>query len=324
MKITTLSIFSLAALFATGLSHAQSYPDRPVTWIVPFAAGGPTDGMARMVAAEVSKELKQPIVVENVGGAGGQIGATKASNAKPDGYTFLVGHFGYMAAAPSLYKKMKYDPVKDFDAVFRFPDTPLVLMVSSGSKYKTVNELIDFAKANPGQINFGNAGVGSSSHLVAELFAAKAKIKIMQVSYKGAGPALNDVMGGQLDAIFDQTNTALPQTKGDKIRALALTSSQTMDQFPNVPTISDTIDGMEASTWYGIYAPKGTPREVIDTTYQAYKKVMQNKEFTDKMAQQGIFLLPEENYAPDAFQKFTESEIDKWAGVIKDAGIEPQ
>jgi tripartite-type tricarboxylate transporter receptor subunit TctC len=324
MKTTHLLITSVAALICANPSFAQSYPERPVTWIVPFAAGGPTDGMARMVAAEVSKELKQPIVVENVGGAGGQIGAAKASNAKPDGYTFLVGHFGYMAAAPSLYKTMKYDPIKDFDAVFRFPDTPLVLLVGAGSKYKTVDEMIAFAKANPGKINFGNAGVGSSSHLVAELFAAKAKIKIMQISYKGAGPALNDVMGGQVDAMFDQTNTALPQTKGDKIRALVLTASRTMPQFPNVPTISSTMPGLEASTWYGIYAPKGTPRVMIDTTYKAYQKVMQNKAFTDKMEQQGIFLLPEDDYAPDAFQKFTQSEIGKWADVIKQAGIEPQ
>ena len=324
MKITHVLIPALAALLSAGPSFAQSYPERPVTWIVPFAAGGPTDGMARMVAAEVSKELKQPIVVENVGGAGGQIGAAKAAHAKPDGYTFLVGHFGYMAAAPSLYKKMKFDPVKDFDAVFRFPDTPLVLLVGAGSKYKTVDEMIDFAKANPGKINFGNAGVGSSSHLVAELFAAKAKIKIMQISYKGAGPALNDVMGGQVDAMFDQTNTALPQTKGDKIRALALTSAKPMSQFPNVPTISDSMSGLEASTWYGIYAPKGTPREIIDTTYRAYQKAMHNKAFTDKMEQQGILLLSEKEYGPDAFQKFTESENGKWAEVIKDAGIEPQ
>lgn len=324
MKIKHVFIPALAASLIAGPTFAQSYPERAVTWIVPFAAGGPTDGMARMVAAEVSKQLKQPIVVENVGGAGGQIGAAKAAHAKPDGYTFLVGHFGYMAAAPSLYKKMKFDPVKDFDAVFRFPDTPLVLLVGAGSKYKTVDEMIDFAKANPGKINFGNAGVGSSSHLVAELFAAKAKIKIMQISYKGAGPALNDVMGGQVDAMFDQTNTALPQTKGDKIRALALTSAKPMPQFPNVPTISDSMRGLEASTWYGIYAPKGTPREIIDTTYRAYQKAMQNKAFTDKMEQQGILLLSEKEYGPDAFQKFTQSENGKWAEVIKDAGIEPQ
>ncbi len=324
MKITHALISGLAALLIAAPSFAQSYPERPITWIVPFAAGGPTDGMARMVASEVSKELKQPIVVENVGGAGGQIGAAKASHAKPDGYTFLVGHFGYMAAAPSLYKKMKFDPIKDFDAVFRFPDTPLVLLVGSGSKYKTVDEMIEFAKANPDKINFGNAGIGSSSHLVAELFAAKAKIKIMQISYKGAGPALNDVMGGQVDAMFDQTNTALPQTKGDKIRALALTSSKPMEQFPNVPTISSSMPGLEASTWYGIYAPKGTPREMIDANYQAYQKVMQNKDFTQKMEQQGIMLLSDEDYGPDAFQKFTESENGKWAEVIKDAGIEPQ
>ena len=324
MKSKYLTLSILAGVVGLQTAAAHAYPDRPVTWIVPFAAGGPTDGMARMVAAEVSKQLKQPIVIENVGGAGGLIGATRASKAKPDGYTFLVGHFGYMAAAPSLYRKLNYDPVGDFQAVFRFPDTPLVLLTGTRSKYRTVQELIDFAKANPGVINFGNAGVGSSSHLVAELFAAKTKIKIMQVSYKGAGPALNDVMGGQVDAMFDQTNTALPQTKGDKIQALALTSASPMPQFPNVPTLSGIVPGLDASTWYGIYAPKGTPAEVIDTTYKAYQAAMQDKAFTDKMEQQGIQLLPAQSYAPDAFQAFTRDEIKKWSDVIKEAGIQPQ
>ena len=194
--LKTLSIVGLA--LAAPLSHAQTWPARTVTWIVPFAAGGPTDAMARDIAEKVGKQIGQTVIIENAAGAGGTIGATKAARAQPDGYTFLVGHMGYMGAGPSLYKKLNYDPVKSFEAVFRFPDTPLVLLVGPSSPYKNAADLIAAAKANPGKINFGHAGVGSTSHLIAALFASKAGIEVTQVAYKGAAPAMNDLMGGVL------------------------------------------------------------------------------------------------------------------------------
>lgn len=319
-----IAAMAATALFgvASAAQAAGQYPDRAITWIVPFSAGGPTDTMARNIANKVSEELGQSIVVENVPGAGGTIGATKASRSEPDGYTFLVGHIGYMAAAPSLYQSLRYDPVKDFQAVFRFPDTPLVLLVGAGSPYASIDEFVAFAKANPGRLNFSNAGVGSTSHLVAALFANKAGIKMQPIAYKGAGPALNDLMGGQVDAMFDQTNTALPQTQGGKVRALGLTSSERMAQFPGVPTIGEkAVPGFEVATWYGLYAPKGTPPAVIDTLYAAYREVMQDQAFTGSMAEQGIKLLPHEAYSPKAFQAFTEQEGKRWAPVIKEAGI---
>jgi len=326
MKRLTAALAAMAAISATTLApqaHAQDkYPSRALTWVVPFAAGGPTDAMARNIANQVSQQLGQSIVIENAPGAGGTIGATKVARAEPDGYTFLVGHIGYMAAAPSLYDNLRYDPVKNFDAVFRFPDTPLVLLVGEGSKFKTVDELLAFARANPKALNFSNAGVGSTSHLVAAMFASKAGIEIQPIAYKGAGPALNDLMGGQVDAMFDQTNTALPQVKGGKVRALGLTSTGPMAQFPGVPTMSaSAVPGFEVATWYGLYAPKGVPREVIDTLYNAYKKAMSDKAFTQSMADQGIRLLPDADYAPAAFQAFTAEEGKRWASVIKDAGI---
>ncbi len=181
-RLPRLALALAATTFALA-AHAQGgYPAKPLTWIVPFAAGGPTDAMARDIAQRTSTQLGQQIIIENVPGAGGTIGAAKAARSAPDGYSFLVGHMGYMGAAPSLYKKLAYDPVKDFEAVFRFPDTPLVLLVGKNSPYKTAEELVAFGKQNPGRLNFGNAGVGSTSHLVAALFASRAQMEITQVA----------------------------------------------------------------------------------------------------------------------------------------------
>lgn len=324
MKIVKAICAAAVLLGATQLAQAQTWPAKNLTWIVPFAAGGPTDAMARDIADKVSRQIGQSIIIENAAGAGGTIGAGKAAKASADGYTFLVGHMGYMGAAPALYKKLSYDPVKDFEAVFRFPDTPLVLLVPKNSPFKTVADLIATAKASPKKINFGNAGVGSTSHLIAALFESKAAIDVTSVSYKGAAPAMNDLVGGQVDAMFDQTNTALPQVAGGRLNAIALTSLTAMpQQFPNVPTLGEkALPGFEAATWYGLYAPKGVPKEVVQKLHQAYLKALSDKEWTKRMAAQGIHMLPETQYAPDAFAKHTAAEVEKWRKVVIDAKIQ--
>jgi tripartite-type tricarboxylate transporter receptor subunit TctC len=205
-------------------AQAENYPNKPITWIVPFAAGGPTDSLARLMADRVGRELGQSIIVENTPGAGGTIGAARAAQASPDGYTMLVGHFGYMAAAPSLYTKLRYDPVKDFKGIFRFPDTPMVLLVNAQTPYHSLQDLLSAARAQPGALNIANAGVGSASHLTAALFAQSANIDVQGIPYRGGGQALTDVMGGQADAIFDQTNTVMGLAGSDKVRPLAQTS----------------------------------------------------------------------------------------------------
>jgi tripartite-type tricarboxylate transporter receptor subunit TctC len=321
IKAAAAAAFLLASQFA----QAQAWPtSKSLTWIVPFAAGGPTDAMARDIADKVGKQIGQSIIVENAAGAGGTIGATKASKANPDGYTFLVGHMGYMGAGPSLYKKLAYDPVKDFEAVFRFPDTPLVLLVGKNSPYKNAAELIAAAKANPKKINFGNAGIGSTSHLIAALFEARAGIDVTPVSYKGAAPALNDLIGGQVDAMFDQSNTALPQVQGGRLTAIALTSLAPMpQQYPGVaPLAEKAIPGFEAATWYGLYAPKGTPKDVVQKMHQAYTQALTDKTWTARMASQGIQLLPDAQYTPDAFAKHTAAEVERWRKVVADAKIQ--
>lgn len=311
---------ALAATFA----HAQAWPARTLTWIVPFPAGGPTDAMARDIADKVGKQIGQAIIIENAAGAGGTIGAGKAARAPNDGYTFLVGHMGYMGAGPALYKKLSYDPVKDFEAVFRFPDTPLVLLVGKNSPYKNAGELIAAARARPGKVNFGNAGVGSTSHLVAALFEAKAGINVTQVAYKGAAPAINDLIGGQVDAMFDQSNTALPQVQGGRLKAIALTSLTPLpQQYPGVqPLAEKALPGFEAATWYGLYAPRGTSKDIVQKMHQAYLKALADKAWTARMTSQGIHLLPEAQYAPEAFARHTAAEVERWRKVVTDAKIQ--
>ena len=317
------SAVGLFAFASMGVAIAQDvYPNKPITWVVPFAAGGPTDALARHIADRVARELGQPIVIDNSPGAGGTVGAAKVAKAKNDGYTFLVGHMGYMGAAPALYKKLGYDPVKDFDGVFRFPDTPLVLMVRQNHPAKDIAGLIDYAKKNPEKVFISNAGVGSSSHLIGALVASSAGVKVTMVPYKGAGPALIDVIGGQVDGMFDQTNTALPQINEGKVRPLAVTSKVRLPQLKGVPTMNETVmPGFEASTWYGIYAPKGTSKLALDKVQNAYLKVMKDKAYTGKMAEQAIQMLPPEQYTGEALAKHTELEVARWRAVAARSGL---
>lgn len=327
-KTSTLALALGAIALVAAIRPAQAaddYPTRPVTWLVPFAAGGPTDAIARNIAQRVSTALGGTIIIENLPGAGGTVGAAKVARARPDGYTLFVGHTGTMAAAPYLFKSLKYEPLKDFVPVFRFPDTPMVLLVKNGARFKSATALFEEARRNPGKLTFGTAGVGSSSHLAAEHLAATAKVKFTFIPYKGTGPAMTDLMGGQIDAMLDQTNVSLPQTQGGRLTALALTSQGRMDMFPNVATLTEKeLPGFLASTWYGIYAPAGTPQHVIDTLNQAYAKALADVEFTESLKKQGIDVLPTDKVGPVAFRAFTASEAKKWERVIKAAGIQPQ
>ncbi len=321
--------FRLACVAATAFAlplcaFGQGYPERPITFVVPFAAGGATDTLARQFAERMGRGARQPIVVENVAGAGGTVGAAKVAKANADGYTLLIGHVGYMAAAPGLYKQLPYDPVRDFDAVARFPDTPMVLIAARSGPHQRLESLVDFARRNPGKLNVANAGVGSAGHLVAALVAAALKVDVVHVSYKGNAPALTDILAGQVEAMFDQSNTALPQVRGGKVAALAVTSRERLAQMPEVPTLSESLlPDFEAATWYGIYAPKGTPREAMAWLGARFNEAMQDAAFTSKMVEQGYVLIPSELRGPEALAAHTRREVDRWRKVITDAGIPP-
>jgi tripartite-type tricarboxylate transporter receptor subunit TctC len=320
------ALFQVAcvALSLTGAAAHGQYPERPITLVVPFAAGGATDTLARQFADRMSRGKSQAIVVENVPGAGGTVGAGKVAKARPDGYTFLVGHVGYMAAAPGLYRQLSYDPVQDFDAVARFPDTPMVLVCNREHRARDVTALIESARSQPGKLNIGNAGVGSAGHLTAALFASAAKIEVTHVAYKGNAPALTDIMAGRIDCMFDQSNTALPQVRGEKVVALATTAKERLPQLPQVPTLAESgLAGFEATTWYGIYAPRGTSREALAWMSAQFIEAMADDAFTAKMVEAGYVLVPAQMRGAEALAAHTRREVALWKKVIAEAGIPP-
>ncbi|HZZ92223.1 MAG TPA: tripartite tricarboxylate transporter substrate-binding protein [Usitatibacter sp.] len=316
------ALVAAAALAATGLAARAAYPDHSITWVVPFAPGGATDTLARQFAERMSRGEPQSIVVENVPGAGGTVGAAKVAKSKPDGYTFLMGHVGYMAAAPSLYRNLAYDPVRDFDAVVRFPDTPMVLECGKGRPMGDIASLMAYARANPGKVTFANAGVGSAGHLVAALFATAAGATVVHVPYKGNAPALTDIIGGRVDCMFDQSNTAMPQVKGNAVLAFAVTSPKRIPQMPAVPTLDESgLTGFEAATWYGIYAPHGAPPEAIRWLVARFNEAMADAAFTARLVEQGYVLVPADERGPEALAAHTKREVERWKKVIETAGI---
>ena len=323
MNLLSVMVLAASMLVSAGAS-AQTFPARPMVWVNPSTAGGPTDTLGRAISDRMSQLLGQPIVTENVPGAGGTIGSAKAARAAPDGYTYLVGHVGYMAAAVSLYKKLPYDPVKDFDAVVRLPNMPGVLVVNPNLPFKTLPELVEYAKKNPGKLNFADGGVGTMSNLVVSMLASRAGIDVAQISHKGNAPAMLAVMGGHADAMIEPPNTSVPQVKSGKLRAIAVTSLTELEYLPGVAPVAKDYSGFDGTIWFGLYAPKGTPRPVIEKLHQTYLTVIKDPAMRQRMLDSGMQLLPESDYAPDALQKYTATEIDKYRDVIRAAKIEPQ
>ena len=319
---TIVAALAAAVSLGAALAASAAYPDHTITWVVPFAPGGATDTLARQFADRMSRGAARSIVIENVAGAGGTLGASKVAKSKADGYTLLVGHVGYMAAAPGLYKELPYDPVADFDAVARFPDTPMVLECGSAAPAADVRALMGYAREHPDKVTFANAGVGSAGHLVAALFASATDANVVHVPYKGNAPALTDIVGGRVDCMFDQSNTALPQVKGGKVVAYAVTSPKRIPQMPQVPTLDESgLAGFEAATWYGIYAPHGTPPEAIRWLVARFNEAMADSAFTSKLVEQGYVLVPAGERGPEALARLTRNEVARWKKVIETAGI---
>jgi tripartite-type tricarboxylate transporter receptor subunit TctC len=314
-----LAGLALAAAAALPLAaQAQAYPNKPVTIVVPFAAGGTTDILARVVAQALNKELGQSVVVDNRAGAGGNIGAAYAAKAPADGYTLFMGTVGTHAINQSLYKKLAFDPIKDFAPLTRVAMVPNLLVANPGKPYKNVKELIAYAKSHPGQVNFGSSGSGSSIHLSGELFNSLAKVDMVHVPYKGSAPAVTDLIAGQIDIMFDNMPSAIQHVRSGRLRPLAVTTAKRSPELPEVPTIAEAgVPGYEATSWFGMFAPASTPAPVVAKLNAALVKVLADPEVKKKLAEQGAEPYGEK---PEQFAEFIRKETAKWSKVVKDSG----
>jgi tripartite-type tricarboxylate transporter receptor subunit TctC len=314
-----LAVGIVAGLALAGPAKAQDYPSKPIRLVVPFAAGGATDVLARLVGERLTASLGQQVVVDNRPGAGGNIGSDIVARAEPDGYTILMGAVGTHAINPSLYPKMPYDPVKDFAPVTLVASVPNVLVVNPEVPAKSVEELIDLAKAKPGELNFASSGNGTSIHLSGELFKAMTGTDIVHVPYKGSGPAVTDLLGGQVQMMFDNMPSSLPHVKAGKLRALGVTSAKRSPALPEVPTIAEAgVPGYDATSWFGILAPAGTPEPVVTRLQGAIVQALGEPEMRQRMADLGAEPVGD---TPAEFGQFIAAEIAKWAKVVNDAGV---
>jgi tripartite-type tricarboxylate transporter receptor subunit TctC len=304
-------IFSVAA-------QAQSWPTKPVKFIVPFPPGGATDISARLLGERLSQIWGQQVVIENRGGAGGGVGAAEAARATPDGYTLFFPSGSVMTANQHIYAKMNYDPEKDFVPVTNVVSGPQVLTVPAKSSFKTVKDLIDFAKANPGKLNFGHAGIGSQTHLAAENFVYQAKIQAQAVPYKGEGPGLAALVGGEIDFFVGNLAASIGHVNGGRLRALGVTSKTETPQMPGVPAIAKTVPGFENTGWFGIVAPSGTPTDVVQKVYRDTKTALEDTRMKARLFAQG--LAPVAN-TPEQMGRAMKEETALWAKVVRERKI---
>jgi len=316
MKKLLISTLALAA------TAAFAYPDKPVTMVVPFAAGGPTDKVARDLAVAMGAVLKQTVIVENVGGAGGTLGATKVAKASPDGYTVLLHHIG-MATSPGLYRNLPFKTLDDFEYLGMVNDVPMTLIGRPTLPANNYAELVKWLEANKGKVNLANAGLGAASHLCGLLFQQSIKIDMTTVPYKGTGPAMTDLLGGQVDIMCDQTTNTTSQIAAGKVKAYAVTTSKplTTPALSSLPTLdSQGLKGFNVSIWHGLYAPKGTPAAVVKTLNDALRAAVKDADFIKKQEALGAVVVTDARLSPAEHKKFVAAEIDKWGPAIKAAG----
>jgi tripartite-type tricarboxylate transporter receptor subunit TctC len=310
---------AVAALVCAFAAHAD-YPDHSINMVVPYAAGGPTDTVARVLAQAMGKPLGETVVVENKPSAGGILGPQFVKNAKPDGYTILIHHIG-MATIPSLYRSASFDPLKDFEYIGLVNEVPMTILGKHDLAPNNLKELIPYIKANHARMNLANAGIGAASHLCGLLFLQAIQTEMTTVPYKGTGPAMTDLLGGQVDLLCDQTTTTTPMIKAGKVKVYGLTSPQRLASLPDVPTLDEQgLKGADVTIWHGLYAPKGTPKPVIDKLVKAMQEALKDSNVKLRFAELGAVSFPPDKQNPQALQAHLKSEIDKWAPIIKKAG----
>ncbi|MFC7399323.1 tripartite tricarboxylate transporter substrate binding protein BugD [Chelatococcus sp. GCM10030263] len=318
--IATAAAITLSAGLISGHAAEAAYPERPITMIVPFAAGGPTDIIARIVAEDMSKTLGQQIVIENVTGAGGTTGSTRAAQAAPDGYTLVMGHMGTHGAAPALYPNLKYDPAKDFEPIGLAAGTPIVIVARKDFPPKDLKEFVAYLKANADKLNQAHAGVGSVSHSTCTLLTSQLGIKPTLVPYNGTGPALNDLVGGQVDFMCDQIVNLVPQIEAGTIKAYAIAIPERSPSLPDVPTTKEAgLPDYQVSAWNAIFAPKGTPADVVAQLNAALVKALDDPNTRKRILDLGGVIADKPGRSPEALHELVVSEIARWTPVLKGA-----
>ena len=322
MKVSTLAAgvaLATAALFAAAPASAQgAFPSKPVTIVAAFPPGGTVDLLARVLGPKLADEWKQPVVVENKAGASGVVGSQFVQRAAPDGHVLMVIPITHVTNS-SLMKSVPFDPIRDFTAVTLLASQPIMLVANKSQPFKSVQELIVYAKANPGKLNCGSGGNGTSQHLACELFKSQARVDIKHIPYKGNAAAMTDVIGGQIELLFDQMATAVPHVKGDRVRALAVTTSTRAAAMPEVPTVAESgVPGFETTAWFGVVGPAGMPKDVADRIQASYARALAQPDIKEKLAAQGLTLVGNK---PEEFGAYMQAEMGKWAKVIQEAGI---
>jgi tripartite-type tricarboxylate transporter receptor subunit TctC len=322
VNIKLLRFAAGLALVASTFAHAQAnFPTKTITMIVPFAAGGPTDTVARLVAQSMSKTLNQQVIVENVGGAGGTIGAARVAKADPDGHTVFLHHIGH-STAPSLYRKLSYNSIDSFEPIGLVTDVPMTIVARKDFPAKDFKELVSYIKANKNKVTYANAGVGSASHLCGMLFQTAIDTEVTTVPYKGTGPAMNDLLGGQVDFMCDQTTNTTSQIKSGKIKAYAVTTKAKVPSLPDLPTANEAgLPNFDVAVWHGLYAPKGTPKPAIDKLAGALQSALKDSTVKQRFAELGTEPVAQNRATPEALRTHLKAEIDKWSPIIKKAGV---
>lgn len=323
-KFKTLLLAGAAALtLGVGMqAHSQAaFPDKSISLVVPFAAGGPTDVVARMIAIPMGKALGQTVLVENAVGAGGTIAAAKVARAEPNGYTIFIHHMG-MSTAPALYKKLSFDPLKDFEYIGQVVDVPMTLLARKDFPPTNFAELQAYLKANTTKVSLANAGLGAVSHLCGLLFMSQMGVELNTIPYSGTGPAMNALLGGQVDMLCDQTTQTVPLIKDGRVKIYGVTTLNRLSALPNVPTLNEQgLRGFEVKVWHGMYAPKGTPAPVLEKINAALRSAMQDPMVKQRLADLSSDIAPMDKISAVGLKTHLEAEIAKWAPVIKKAGI---
>jgi tripartite-type tricarboxylate transporter receptor subunit TctC len=315
------SMLASIVLVSATASAQTDYPTRPITVLVPHAAGGPTDTVARLIAESMTGTLGQQLVVENAGGAGSTVGTARAARAEPDGYTLLLNHVA-QASSATLYRKLSYDPDAAFDGIGRITDVPMTIVARADFPANSIGELIEYIRANKENVTYAHAGVGSASHLCGMQFMAAIDVPMTTVPYKGTGPAMTDLLGGQVDVMCDQTTNTTNQIKAGKIKGYAVTTKERLAVLPDLPTLDESgLTGFEMTVWHGLYAPAGTPKEIIEKLSKALQAAVQDPKVVERFADLGTVPVPPDQATPAAMDQLLQAEIVKWKPIIEAAGV---